>query len=48
VVAAADAEALADLQPFRARLDPADYERALGVTRDRLMRGRYGLPHLLL
>jgi hypothetical protein len=48
VVAAAGAEALADLQPFRGRLDPADYERALRVTRDRLMRGRYGLPHLLL
>ena len=48
VVAAAGCEALADLEPFRRRLDPADYERALRVTRDRLMRGRYGLPHVVL
>ena len=48
VAAAADAEAMADLEPFRSRLDPADYDRALRATRDRLMRGRYGLPHLSL
>jgi hypothetical protein len=46
--AAAGAEAVADLQPFRSRLDPVDYERALRATRDRLLRGRYGLPHLAL
>lgn len=44
----AEADARADLLPFRGRLDPADYDRALRVTRDRLLRGRYGLPHLAL
>ena len=48
IAAAADAEAVADLRPFRSRLDPVDYDRALRATRDRLMRGRYGLPHLAL
>jgi hypothetical protein len=39
-------EAGRDLAPFRARLDPGAWQRALDVTADRLIRRRFGLPNL--
>ena len=45
---ALDAEAAADLAPFRGRLVGDAWQRSITVTVDRLLRNRLGLPHLQL
>jgi len=42
----AEADALADLAPFRARLDPETWQRSVRLTTDRLLRDRLGLPSI--
>ena len=37
-------EAARELAPFRSRLAPGAWEQAIGVTVDRLLRDRFGLP----
>ena len=46
MIEAARADAMADLAPFRTRLDPSSWERSVVVTMDRLLRDRWGLPTL--
>ncbi len=41
-------EAEAELAPFRARMPPPAFERAIAVAMDRLLRERRGLPVLVL
>lgn len=41
-------DAARDLSPFRTRLDPSDWERAVHVTVDRLLRDLFGLPTITL
>jgi hypothetical protein len=41
-------DAVRDLEPFRSRLDPGAWERSINITVDRLLRDRFGLPHLEL
>jgi hypothetical protein len=43
---AARADAVSDLAPFRARLEPSAWNRSVVVTTDRLLRDRFGLPML--
>jgi len=45
---AARADAIMDLQMYRARMPPGAWDRALDVTTDRLVRDRLGLPLLEL
>lgn len=45
---AARADAVADLQSYRARLTPEAWQRSVDVTTDRLVRERLGLPWLEL
>jgi hypothetical protein len=45
-LAAIEADAVADLAPYRARLGPDVWKRSVEVTTDRLLRDRLGLPVL--
>jgi hypothetical protein len=44
LLAEVEAEAVAELTPFRARLKPEDWHRSLAANVDRLLRGRLGIP----
>jgi hypothetical protein len=44
LLAEVEAEAAAELTPFRARLKPEDWHRSLAANVDRLLRGRLGIP----
>ncbi len=47
-VAQVEAEAQADLAPYRARLGPVAWRRSLDASVDRTLRDRFGLPSLNL